>query len=61
MHGLDEGVLGDHEAAFELSGVVLDPAREAAPLELPEQAELAGLRESHRSRPGGRQRRGQRG
>ena len=51
VHLLDERVLRDDEAAFELGGVVLDPAREAPALELVQQAELAELREPHRSPP----------
>ena len=48
MDALDERVLRDDEAAVERGGVVLDPAREAAPLELGEQPELAELSEPHR-------------
>ena len=51
MNALDERVLGDDEAVTELCRVVLDPAREAAALELREQAELAELREPHRLPP----------
>ena len=51
MDALDERVLRDDESVAELGRVVLDPAREAPPLELGQQAELAELREPHRSPP----------
>jgi len=47
MDALDERVLGDDEAATELSGIVLDADDQAALLELGEQAELTELREPH--------------
>ena len=47
MDALDERVLGDDELAGELRGVVLDSLREAAPLELGQQADLTDLREPH--------------
>jgi hypothetical protein len=50
MDPFDDGVLCDHEPCH-LRGIVLDPACEAAPLELCEQAELAELREPHRPLP----------
>ena len=43
VHALDERVLGDDAPAGQLGRVVLDPLREAAPLELGEQAELADV------------------
>ena len=43
VDALDERVLRDDEPAGELRRVVLDPLREAAPLQLGEQAELAEL------------------
>ena len=46
MDPLDERVLRDDELP-ELRGVVLDPLREAAPLELGQQAGLTDLREPH--------------
>ena len=51
VDALDERVLRDDEPAAELGCVVLDPAREAAPLELGQQAGLAELREPHRPPP----------
>ena len=48
VHAFDERVLRDDEPA-DLRGVVLDALREPAPLELGEQAELAGLVEPHSS------------
>ena len=41
----------DDHAAVELSCIVLDSAREPATLQFCEQAELAELREPHRSPP----------
>ena len=59
---LDERVLrDDHACVAELRGVVLDPLREATALEFGEQAELARLRELHRSPCAGRRHRGQPG
>ena len=55
MHALDERVLRDDEPAGELRGVVLDPPREAAPLELGQEAELAQV--ARASSPPGRARR----
>ena len=43
MHAFDERVLGDDEPVPQLGRVVLDPAREPAPLELGQQADLAEL------------------
>jgi hypothetical protein len=48
VDALDERVLRHHEPV-DLRGVVLDPLREAAPLQLGEQPELAGLVEPHSS------------
>ena len=48
MNALDERVLGDDEAA-DLRRVVGDPLREAAPLQLGQEAELAQLLEPHSS------------
>src|ERR671936_2170663 len=45
---LDERVLRHDEAAFELGGVVLDPAREPAALELGDETQLPELRQLHR-------------
>ena len=47
VHALDERVLCDDEPVAELCRVVLDPLREAALLQLGEQAELTELREPH--------------
>ena len=48
MDALDERVLRDDEPARELGRVVLDADDQPAPLELAQEAELAGLREPHR-------------
>jgi hypothetical protein len=45
VDALDERVLRDDDAVVELGGIVLDVAREAAPLELGEQAGLAEVSE----------------
>ncbi len=47
VDALDEGVLGQHGSSHD-RGVVLDPVRQAEPLELREEPELADLREPHR-------------
>ena len=47
MDALDERVLCDDEPVAELCRVVFDPLREAALLQLGEQAELTELREPH--------------
>jgi len=49
VNALDEQVLGDDEPVAELGRVVSDVPREPASLQLGEQAELAELREPHRS------------
>jgi len=51
---LNDRVLRDDKTPVELSGVVLDLLREAASLELGQQAELSQLSEMHRSPGGGR-------
>ena len=51
VDALDERVLGDDDSVGEARRVVLDSSREAAALELREQAGLAELREPHRSPP----------
>ena len=61
MHVLDERILRHDQTAFELGGIVLDPACEAPPLELREQPELSELREPHRSPPAASRRRARRG
>ena len=48
VHALDERILR-HNEPFDLRGVVLDPAREPAPLELGQQPELSRLVEPHSS------------
>ena len=48
VHALDERVLR-HDEPVDLRRVVLDALREPAPLELGEEAELAGLVEPHSS------------
>src|SRR5205085_4154672 len=52
MDALDERILRDDDPARELGRVVFDLAREPAPLELGEEAELAELRELHARRLG---------
>ncbi len=47
VDALDESVLGHHGSSHD-RGVVLDPVRQAQPLELREEPELADLREPHR-------------
>ena len=61
VDALDERVLRDDHACAERCGVVLDPLRKTATLELGEQSELARLRELHRSPCAGRRHRGQPG
>ncbi len=47
MDVLDESVLCDDAASVELRGVILDLAREAAALQLGQEADLTELREPH--------------
>src|SRR6266540_2510011 len=49
MHTFDERVLREHDTSFELRSIMLDALGEAPTLELSKQAELAELREPHRS------------